>query len=407
MITVNNYKTEIQSDMLTISHGCEEFLVKDQFINKLIKSYSVRKPLNVKLGLDPTAPDIHLGHTIVLNKIRQLQNLGHTIIFLIGDFTSLIGDPSGRDMARPLLTKEQIFLNAKTYETQISFILDMERTKIRYNSEWYNLLGANGLIQLSSHYTVARMMERSDFCQRFKKEMPISISEFLYPLMQGYDSVVINSDLEIGGTDQKFNLLIGRSLQKEYGQEPQCILTMPLLIGIDGIEKMSKSNSNYIGISESADSMFGKLMSISDTLMWKYFDLLSFLLLTNSTEIKNKIDNGCNRRDIKMILAREITERFHSKKIAEAALENFISKFCKNSIPKYIHEVNIGNSPMGIVKVLFESGLVSSNSEAKRNIEQGGIKINGDRIDNKSLELKKGIYTVQAGKHKFLRVILN
>lgn len=398
---------EVEADLRIAKRGCDELLVESEFARKLAKSRATGVPLRIKLGLDPTAPDIHLGHTVVLNKMRQLQDLGHNVIFLIGDFTSTIGDPSGRNSTRPPLTREQIESNAKTYYAQASLVLDPARTEIRYNSEWCDPLGARGMIQLASRYTVARMMEREDFTKRFKGGIPISVHEFLYPLMQGYDSVALKSDLELGGTDQKFNLLVGRELQKEYGQEPQCILTMPLLVGTDGVEKMSKSKGNYIGISESPDSMFGKLMSISDTLMWRYFELLSFRSLEDIAALKQEIDGGRNPRDAKVMLAQEIITRFHSSKAADDALASFEARFRDGAIPEDMPEVNIGGAPVGILKLLREAGLVASGSEAQRNVEQGGVRVNGDRVEDKSLQLPAGTYVVQVGKRKFARVNLN
>ncbi|WP_278481824.1 tyrosine--tRNA ligase [Achromobacter insolitus] len=398
---------EVEADLRIAKRGCDELLVESEFARKLARSRATGVPLRIKLGLDPTAPDIHLGHTVVLNKMRQLQDMGHNVIFLIGDFTSTIGDPSGRNNTRPPLTREQIEANAKTYYAQASLVLDPARTEIRYNSEWCDPLGARGMIQLASRYTVARMMEREDFTKRFKGGIPISVHEFLYPLMQGYDSVALKSDLELGGTDQKFNLLVGRELQKEYGQEPQCILTMPLLVGTDGVEKMSKSKGNYIGISESPDSMFGKLMSISDTLMWRYFELLSFRTLEDIAALKQEIDGGRNPRDAKVMLAQEIIARFHSAKAADEALASFEARFRDGAIPDDIPEVNIGGAPVGILKLLREAGLVASGSEAQRNVEQGGVRVNGDRVEDKSLQLPAGTYVVQVGKRKFARVNLN
>ena len=398
---------EVEADLRIAKRGCDELLVESEFARKLARSRATGVPLRIKLGLDPTAPDIHLGHTVVLNKMRQLQDLGHNVIFLIGDFTSTIGDPSGRNSTRPPLTREQIEANAKTYYAQASLVLDPARTEIRYNSEWCDPLGARGIIQLASRYTVARMMEREDFTKRFKGGIPISVHEFLYPLMQGYDSVALKSDLELGGTDQKFNLLVGRELQKEYGQEPQCILTMPLLVGTDGVEKMSKSKGNYIGISESPESMFGKLMSISDTLMWRYFELLSFRSLEDIAALKQEIDGGRNPRDAKVMLAQEIIARFHSAKAADDALAAFEARFRDGAIPDDIPEVNIGAAPVGILKLLREAGLVASGSEAQRNVEQGGVRVNGDRVEDKSLQLPAGTYVVQVGKRKFARVNLN
>lgn len=398
---------EVEAALRTVKRGCDELLVESEFARKLARSSATGTPLRVKLGLDPTAPDIHLGHTVVLNKLRQLQDLGHTVIFLIGDFTSMIGDPSGRNATRPPLTAEQIKENAKTYYAQASLVLDPARTEIRYNSEWCDPLGARGMIQLASRYTVARMMEREDFTRRFKGGIPISVHEFLYPLMQGYDSVALKADLELGGTDQKFNLLVGRELQKEYGQEPQCILTMPLLEGTDGVDKMSKSKGNYIGISEAPESMFGKIMSISDTLMWKYYDLLSFRSLDDIAALRASVEQGLNPRDIKVALAQEIVARFHSSQAAHDALAAFEARFRDGLVPENMPEVSVGPAPMGILKVLREAGLVASGSEAQRNVEQGGVRVEGDRIDDKSLQLAAGTYVIQVGKRKFARVTIH
>jgi len=387
--------------------GCDELLVQAEFQQKLARSIATGVPLRIKLGLDPTAPDIHLGHTVVLNKMRQLQDLGHQVIFLIGDFTSMIGDPSGRNTTRPPLTREQIEANAKTYYAQASMVLDPARTEIRYNSEWSDPLGARGMIQLASRYTVARMMERDDFTKRFKSGVPISVHEFLYPLMQGYDSVALKSDLELGGTDQKFNLLVGRELQKEYGQEPQCILTMPLLEGTDGVDKMSKSKNNYIGISESPDAMFGKLMSISDTLMWRYFELLSFRSMEEIVALEAETQAGRNPRDAKVMLAQEIVARFHSAQAAEEALASFEARFRDGAMPEDMPEVKVAGAPIGILKLLREAGLVASGSEAQRNLEQGGVRIDGVKIEDKGLQLQSGIYVLQVGKRKFARVTVS
>ena len=397
---------EVEADLRVVKRGCDELLVEAEFARKLARSRATNTPLRIKLGLDPTAPDIHLGHTVVLNKMRQLQDLGHNVIFLIGDFTSMIGDPSGRNATRPPLTAEQIQENAKTYYAQASLVLDPSKTEIRYNPEWCDPLGARGMIQLASRYTVARMMEREDFTRRFKQGIPISVHEFLYPLMQGYDSVALKSDLELGGTDQKFNLLVGRELQKEYGQEPQCILTMPLLEGTDGVDKMSKSKGNYIGITESPDSMFGKLMSISDTLMWRYFELLSFRSEADIALLQQAIAQGANPRDTKVALAQEIVTRFHSEKDAVDALARFEARFRDGAIPDDMPEVQVAGAPLGVLKVLREAGLVASGSEAQRNIEQGGVRIDGDRIEDKGLQLPAGTYVVQVGKRKFARVTL-
>ncbi|CPJ10145.1 tyrosyl-tRNA synthetase [Bordetella pertussis] len=397
---------EVEADLAIARRGCDELLVESEFARKLARSRATGVPLRIKLGLDPTAPDIHLGHTVVLNKMRQLQDLGHNVIFLIGDFTSTIGDPSGRNSTRPPLTREQIETNAKTYYAQASLVLDPARTEIRYNSEWCDPLGARGMIQLASRYTVARMMEREDFTRRFKGGVPIAVHEFLYPLLQGYDSGALKADLELGGTDQKFNLLVGRELQKEYGQEQQCILTMPLLVGTDGVEKMSKSKGNYIGISEAPESMFGKLMSISDTLMWRYYELLSFRSLADIAALKAEIDGGRNPRDAKVALAQEIVARFHSPQAAEAALAAFEARFRDGAIPEDMPEVTVGGAPQGILRILREAGLVASGSEAQRNVEQGGVRVNGDRVEDKSLQLSAGTYVVQVGKRKFARVKL-
>ncbi|AUL17197.1 tyrosine--tRNA ligase [Bordetella bronchiseptica] len=397
---------EVEADLAIARRGCDELLVESEFARKLARSRATGVPLRIKLGLDPTAPDIHLGHTVVLNKMRQLQDLGHNVIFLIGDFTSTIGDPSGRNSTRPPLTREQIETNAKTYYAQASLVLDPARTEIRYNSEWCDPLGARGMIQLASRYTVARMMEREDFTRRFKGGVPIAVHEFLYPLLQGYDSVALKADLELGGTDQKFNLLVGRELQKEYGQEQQCILTMPLLVGTDGVEKMSKSKGNYIGISEAPESMFGKLMSISDTLMWRYYELLSFRSLADIAALKAEIDGGRNPRDAKVALAQEIVARFHSPQAAEAALAAFEARFRDGAIPEDMPEVTVDGAPQGILRILREAGLVASGSEAQRNVEQGGVRVNGDRVEDKSLQLSAGTYVVQVGKRKFARVKL-
>jgi len=400
------HSPQLQAELRQIKRGCDELLVEAEFVAKLARSHAQGTPLRIKLGLDPTAPDIHLGHTVVLNKLRQLQDLGHVVIFLIGDFTSMIGDPSGRNATRPPLTVEQIQENAKTYYAQASLVLDPQRTTIRYNSEWSDPLGARGMIQLASRYTVARMMERDDFTKRFKSGIPISVHEFLYPLMQGYDSVALQADLELGGTDQKFNLLVGRELQKEYGQEPQCVLTMPLLEGTDGVEKMSKSKGNYIGIAEAPESMFGKLMSISDTLMWRYYELLSFRSLDDIAALRGQVQAGLNPRDAKVALAQEIVTRFHNAQAARDALVAFEARFRHGLIPDTMPEITLGTAPLGILKVLRASGLVASASEAQRNIEQGGVRIDGTRIEDKGLALAAGNYVLQVGKRKFARVVL-
>ena len=385
--------------------GCEELIPQDEWVKKLAKSEATGVPLRIKLGLDPTAPDIHIGHTVVLNKMRQLQDLGHTVIFLIGDFTSLIGDPSGRNATRPPLTAEQIKVNAQTYYKQASLVLDPAKTEIRYNSEWSDPLGARGMIQLAAKYNVARMMERNDFSDRFKAGTPISVHEFLYPLMQGYDSVALKSDLELGGTDQKFNLLVGRHLQTEYGQEPQCILTMPLLEGLDGVEKMSKSKNNYIGISEDANSMYAKVLSISDVLMWKWFTLLSFKSEADIAALTAEVASGRNPKDAKVMLAKEITARFHSAALADSAEQDFINR-SKGGVPEKIEERTISGAPMGISAVLKAVGLASSGGDATRLIDGGGVRVDSSVVNDKALRLGAGTYVVQVGKRKFVRVTL-
>ena len=397
-------------EALSISlRGCDELLPQADWVKKLVKSEASKTPLRIKLGLDPTAPDIHIGHTVVLNKMRQLQDLGHTVIFLIGDFTSLIGDPSGRNSTRPPLTKEQIKVNAETYYRQASLVLDPAKTEIRYNSEWSDPLGARGMIELSAKYTVARMMERNDFNDRFKAGQSISVHEFLYPLMQGYDSVALKSDLELGGTDQKFNLLMGRHLQQEYGQEPQCILTMPLLEGLDGIEKMSKSKNNYIGISEDANTMFAKVLSISDVLMWRWYTLLSFKSEAAIEALKAEIAAGRNPKDAKVTLAKEITARFHSAAAADAAEQDFINR-SKGGVPDEITEINLplgdGGAAIGIGALLKMANLAASSGEGNRLIDGGGVRIDSNVVSDKGLKLGAGVYVLQVGKRKFAKVTL-
>ena len=388
--------------------GVEELLPQEEWLKKLQKSEKSGIPLRIKLGLDPTAPDLHVGHTVVLNKMRQLQDLGHTVIFLIGDFTSMIGDPSGRNSTRPPLTREQIEDNAKTYYKQASLVLDPTKTEIRYNSEWSDPLGARGMIELSAKYTVARMMERDDFHKRFTTGQSISVHEFLYPLMQGYDSVALKSDLELGGTDQKFNLLMGRHLQQEYGQEPQCILTMPLLVGLDGVDKMSKSKNNYIGITEPANTMFAKVLSISDTLMWNWYELLSFKSLEEIAALKRETESGRNPKDAKVMLAKEITARFHSAAAADAAEQDFINR-SKGGVPEDIAEVSVslaGATEMGIGAILKAAKLTESTGEANRHIDGGAVRVDGTVISDKALKLGAGTYVMQVGKRKFAKVTL-
>jgi tyrosyl-tRNA synthetase len=385
--------------------GCDELLPEADWLAKLARSEATGVPLRIKLGLDPTAPDIHVGHTVVLNKMRQLQDLGHTVIFLIGDFTSMIGDPSGRNTTRPPLTREQIEANAQTYYRQASLVLDPAKTEIRYNSEWSDPLGARGMIQLAAKYTVARMMERNDFAERYKAGTPISVHEFLYPLMQGYDSVALKSDLELGGTDQKFNLLVGRALQGEYGQEPQCILTMPLLEGLDGVEKMSKSKGNYIGITEPANDMFAKILSISDTLMWKYYTLLSFRSEAEIAALRREVEQGRNPKDAKVALAREITARFHDHAAADAAEADFNLR-ARGGVPDEIPAVALAGAPLGIGALLKQANLAPSSSEALRLVDGGGVRIDGAVVSDKGIKLPAGTYVVQVGKRKFARVTL-
>ncbi|MHA7600665.1 tyrosine--tRNA ligase [Alicycliphilus sp. T452] len=385
--------------------GVDELLPRQEWAQKLARSQATGQPLRIKLGLDPTAPDIHLGHTVVLNKMRQLQDLGHQVIFLIGDFTTLIGDPSGRNSTRPPLTAEQIKANAETYYTQAAKVLDPARTEIRYNSEWSDALGARGMIELSAKYTVARMMERNDFHQRFTDGSSISLHEFLYPLLQGYDSVALRSDLELGGTDQKFNLLMGRHLQQEYGQEPQCVLTMPLLVGLDGVDKMSKSKNNYIGITEDANTMFAKVLSISDALMWDWYTLLSFKSLAEIAALKKEVEAGRNPKDAKVMLAKEITARFHSAAAADAAEQDFNNR-SKGGIPDDIPEVSLSGAPLGIGALLKQAGLAPSTSEANRLIDGGGVRVDGGVVSDKGLRLDAGTYVVQVGKRKFACVAL-
>ena len=400
---------QVRAALAVTLRGCEELLPQDDWVKKLVKSETTGKPLRIKLGLDPTAPDIHVGHTVVLNKMRQLQDLGHTVIFLIGDFTSMIGDPSGRNSTRPPLTAEQIKVNAETYYRQASLVLDPAKTEIRYNSEWSDPLGARGMIQLASRYTVARMMERNDFHQRFTAGTPIAVHEFLYPLMQGYDSVALHSDLELGGTDQKFNLLMGRHLQHEYGQEPQCILTMPLLEGLDGVEKMSKSKNNYIGISEDPNTMFAKVLSISDVLMWKWYTLLSFQSEAAIAKLKAEVEAGRNPKDAKVALAKEITARFHSAAAADAAEQDFINR-SKGGIPDEIAELSLplgeGGAAVGIAALLKMANLAASSGEGNRLIDGGGVRVDSSVVSDKGLKLGAGTYVLQVGKRKFARVTL-
>ena len=399
-----NVTSDIDAALAIVKRGADE-LILDADMRKKLES---GRKLRIKLGLDPTAPDLHLGHTVVLNKMRQFQDLGHTVIFMIGDFTSIIGDPSGRNTTRPPLTREQIEANAQTYFAQASLVLNPEQTEIRYNSEWSDPLGARGLIQLASRWTVARMLERDDFTKRFQGNIPISIHEFLYPLMQGYDSVALKADVELGGTDQKFNLLVGRELQKQYGQEQQCILTMPLLEGLDGVEKMSMSKNNYVGITDKPSEMFGKLMSITDDMMWRYIELLSFQPIDVVAGWKRGVEGGRNPRDIKVGFAQEIVTRFHSKAAAETALLDFESRH-HGGIPDVLDDVviDVANDGLGIAHLLKQAGLTTSVAEANRMIEQGGVKLDGAKVSDRALTLAKGVTVVaQVGKRKFARVTL-
>jgi tyrosyl-tRNA synthetase len=396
---------DIDHQLAAIRRGCEELLLEEDLVRKL----KTGRPLRVKLGLDPTAPDLHLGHTVVINKLRQFQDLGHRVQFLIGDFTGMIGDPSGRNATRPPLTDEQIQENARTYQAQAFKILDAGKTEILFNSKWSNELGAQGMIRLAARYTVSRMLERDDFSKRFRGNQPISIHEFLYPLMQGYDSVAMQSDVELGGTDQKFNLLVGRELQKDWGQEPQVIVTMPLLEGLDGVNKMSKSLGNYVGITEPANEIFGKLMSISDTLMWRYIELLSFQPLESVHRWRTEIEAGRNPRDVKVGFAKEIVERFQGKAAAEKAEADFNARFREGAMPEDIAAVTVPAGPDGIAlpQLLKQAGLTSSTAEALRMIEQAGVRIDGERASDKNLRFVAGTTVVlQVGKRKFARVTL-
>jgi tyrosyl-tRNA synthetase len=400
---------EIEDALALVKRGCDELLIEAEFAQKLARARATGQPLRCKLGLDPTAPDIHLGHTVVLNKLRQLQDLGHTVIFLIGDFTGMIGDPSGRNTMRPPLSREEIEANAKTYFEQAALVLDRERTEIRYNSEWSEPLGAAGLIKLAAKYTLARLLERDDFSKRFRDNTPIAMHELLYPLMQGYDSVALRSDIELGGTDQKFNLLVGRELQRHYGQEPQCVLTMPLLEGLDGVEKMSKSKNNYIGIAEAPGEMFGKAMSISDELMWRWYDLVSARRNDEIAAFKREAAEGRNPRDIKVLLAKEIVTRFHSARAADEAEREFNERFRAGAVPDDLPEFTLAGEAaggLGIAAVLKQAGLAPSTSEAVRNLEQGGVKVDGERVSDRALRLGTGTYVVQVGKRKWARVTI-
>jgi tyrosyl-tRNA synthetase len=401
-----NVSDRVREAMAITRRGAEQLLPQADWLKKLQRSEASGVPLRIKFGMDPTAPDLHLGHTVVLNKLRQLQDLGHVVIPLIGDFTTTIGDPSGRNSTRPPLTREEIEANARTYFEQVGLVIDMARAEVRWNSEWSDPLGARGLIRLAARYTVARMMEREDFATRFREGTPISVHEFLYPLMQGFDSVALKADLELGGTDQTFNLLMGRHLQQEEGQEPQCILTMPLLEGLDGVDKMSKSKGNYVGISEPAPTMFAKVLSISDTLMWRWYSLLSFCSEAQIAALQAEVAAGRNPKDAKVLLAREITERFHGRTATDAAEADFALR-ARGGIPDQIPALTLAGAPLGIGALLKQAGLVPSTSEALRLIEQGGVRIDGGVVSDKGLKVGAGSVVVQVGKRKFARVTLS
>ncbi|WP_303783664.1 tyrosine--tRNA ligase [Azovibrio restrictus] len=396
--------SDLESSLRLIKRGCDELLVESELVEKL----KTGRPLRVKAGFDPTAPDLHLGHTVLINKLRHFQELGHQVLFLIGDFTGMIGDPSGKNVTRPPLSREQVLENARTYKEQVFKILDPERTEVVFNSTWFDTMGAAGMIRLAAQHTVARMLERDDFSRRYGNGQPIAIHEFLYPLCQGYDSVALKSDVELGGTDQKFNLLVGRELQKHYGQAPQCILTVPLLEGLDGVNKMSKSLGNYVGIYESPQEIFGKLMSISDTLMWRYFDLLSFKSEAEIAAYRRGVEEGRNPRDVKVALAQEIVARFHGQPAAAAALADFEARFRQGAIPEEMPEFELqADTPAGlpILQVLKQAGLTASTSEAMRMIAQGGVKMDGEKVNDKSVLVPAGnTLVLQVGKRKFARI---
>ena len=400
---------QVKEALETIKRGVDTLLVESDFEQKLARSMATGTPLRCKLGLDPTAPDIHIGHTVVLNKLRQLQDLGHQVIFLIGDFTAAIGDPSGRNVTRPPLSREQIEVNAKTYLDQASLILDREKTEIRYNSEWCDKMSATDMIRLASRYTLARLLERDDFAKRYAENAPIAMHELLYPLMQGYDSVALKADLELGGSDQRFNLLVGRELQRQYDQEPQCILTMPLLVGLDGVNKMSKSKHNYIGITDAANDMFGKVMSVSDSLMWDWYDLLSLRSNAELAQLKKECSEGRNPRDAKVMLAKEIVTRFHDEAAADAAEAEFNNRFRAGEMPSDIQEISVAaqDGEIGIGKMIKEAGLCASVGEANRNIDQGGVRLDGERVADRGLKLVAGTYVLQVGKRKWAKVTVN
>ncbi|MQY52253.1 tyrosine--tRNA ligase [Rhodocyclus gracilis] len=393
---------DVESSLSLIKRGAEELLVEAELVEKLKSG----RPLRIKAGFDPTAPDLHLGHTVLLNKLRHFQDLGHQILFLIGDFTGMIGDPSGKNATRPPLTREQILENARTYEEQVFKILDRDKTEICFNSTWIEALGAAGMMRLAATHTVARMLERDDFSKRYAAGQPIAIHEFLYPLCQGYDSVAMRADVELGGTDQKFNLLVGREMQKHFGQAPQCVLMMPLLVGLDGVNKMSKSLGNYVGINEASREIFGKLMSVSDDLMWRYYELLSFRALSDIDILRREVAGGRNPRDAKVALALEIVARFHGEAAAQDALTDFEARFRHGAVPDDIEEVSIvADGPLVIAQVLKQAGLCASTSEALRMIDQGGVRVDGEKLADRAASLPgAGVYVVQVGKRRFARV---
>jgi len=394
----------LDDQLAVIKRGSDEVLLEEDLVRKL----KTGRKLRVKLGMDPTAPDLHLGHTVVINKLRHFQDLGHHVQFLIGDFTGMIGDPSGRNATRPPLSPEEIEENAKTYREQVFKILDPAQTEILFNSSWSSALGAEGMIRLAARYTVSQLLQRDDFAKRFSSQQPIAVHELLYPLMQGYDSVAMKSDVELGGTDQKFNLLVGRELQKQFGQESQVIITMPLLEGLDGVQKMSKSLGNYVGIAEPPREVFGKLMSISDALMWRYLELLSFQPMDVVDAWRREVEAGRNPRDIKVALATEIVERFHGQRAAEQALADFEARFRDGAMPDEMPEIALsaGGQPMLLTQMLKQAGLTPSTSEALRMLEQGGVRLDGERVSDKALKLAPGTYVLQVGKRKFARVTL-
>lgn len=392
-----------------IERGTEEVLPRDEFRTRLLEAEASGRRLVVKAGFDPTARDLHLGHTLLLNRLRAFQARGHEVVFLIGDFTGMIGDPTGKNETRKPLTRDEVLENARTYQAQVSKILDPEKTRVEFNSRWLNALGAEGLVRLAAHYTVARMLERDDFSKRYRDNQPIAVHEFLYPLLQGYDSVALKSDVELGGTDQKFNLLVGRALQQSYGQKPQCIMTVPILEGLDGVQKMSKSLNNYVGVAEAPGDMFGKLMSVSDSLMWRYYDLLSFRPLADIARLRESLAQGANPRDIKMELAAEIVERFHGAGAGEQARAAFVAQFSEGKLPENIPEIRLASPPEGLPlpRALKEAGLCASTSDANRQIQQRAVRVDQERVEDRGRMLAPGAtYLLQVGPRRYARVVL-